>query len=79
MKLLYATLLAVAFLSAPALSRDFSGSFGRDTSCQPSNGNWVNDAHITCPMQGSGSGGDHPVAKPTEPLPCPPKDYPKAS
>lgn len=76
MKLIYASILALAFMAAPGFAKDFSGSFGRDTSCQPSNGNWANDWHITCPMQGSGSGGVKAIKeeKP-EPIPCPYPEY----
>jgi hypothetical protein len=74
----YLTIMLVLGLSAPASATDFSGAFGRNTSCQSVIGNWV-DAYDSCPMLGNGAGprsesGDH-VGEP--PAPEPPKCEPK--
>jgi hypothetical protein len=76
MKLIATSLLAIGLFAIPASAANFSGSFGRDTSCQPSNGNWVNDAHKTCPMQGGGSGLNLTPRITEAPAPVPPPECP---
>ena len=81
MKLIYASLLAVAFLSAPAFA-DFSGPYGRNhlPACNPVNGNWVG-AFDSCPPLGGGFGAPDARAS-TVPVPppkeCPPKETEQA-
>jgi len=69
MKIIATSILVLGLLSA--------GAFARAPDCNPAVGNWVNASPITCRIQGSGSGGDHPVAK-SDPVPVPcPHEYPK--